>query len=72
MEKYEFVKRIEELKPILKGRWRQVSWRANVEYHVVQNYVKGFAPDAALRVSILQACEQEVEEITKMIQDITE
>lgn len=70
MEKYIFIKRIEEIKPLLKGRWRIIADRAGVDYHTVGNYAKGFATDPDLRVKILQACEEEVENIKKTINEV--
>lgn len=71
MEKHEFVKRIEELRPILRGRWRRVALRAGVEYHTVNNYLRGAATDPELRVLIITACEDEVSEINKLIKEVS-
>ena len=70
MEKFEFIKRIEEIKPLLKGRWRQVAERAGVPYVTIHNYIKGFATESDLRVKILNACEEELHNMKKLFDEV--
>lgn len=69
MEKHDFIKRIEELKPILWGKWREVAKKAGVDYHTVQNYSKGYATSSDIRKKIVDAAEEVIKEMQSLINE---
>lgn len=70
MGKHEFVKKIEEMKPILWGRWMNIAKRTGLPYSTISNYARGVASDPDRRVQIIQACEAEIEDMKKVIDEV--
>ena len=53
MTQGKFIDHVNELKPILRGNWREIAEYAGVEYDTVRSYVMGYCPDVTIREAIL-------------------
>lgn len=71
MTKGDFIDRIDKIRPLLYGYWREIAKKAGVTYTTVQQYSKGIAPVALTRIKIITACEEVLNEIKEKITEVT-
>lgn len=70
MEKHEFIREIEKMKPLISGKGKLIADSAEISYFQYSNYLKGAGSDPAIMNKILIACRNEIKRMQALAEDI--